>query len=470
MDETRRLAAFLSELNFDDLPEEVIETAKLCILDTTGVALAARNWPWTRMVEETVAESGGAEESTVWGSTLRCPAQQSALANGTAAHGIEMDDRCPRASVHPGAYVVPSALAVAERGRLDGRRLLTSVVAGYEFGMRLGFAVHFLRPGLHRSGHKGVWLAVAAAGHAIGLNPAQMRNALGIAGSMTSGISEFSQDPDGNMVKRLHAGFAAHNGVFAALLAHKGFTGPATVLEGQFGYITTFGADGHQPKLDELTRDLGTTFRMLEREIKPYAAWGGSHTAIDAVTELIRQRAVTPSEIKRLRIGGSSRMINEHHDRPDPKSTMAAQYSLPFVAALALHRGPEAFMDPEGLWTAETLNDPDVSALAKEAELVVDPELEQLSIDSEHYGGVRLTVTLADGSEREAVVHHSKGTLQNPATREDLQEKFRRLGRRALPDHQIDEIVSTIDDLQEPGQASRLAHLLSHAPEVTGGP
>lgn len=467
INETRTLAAFLSRLTFDDLPDDVVETAKMCVLDNTGAALTARNFPWTRMVEETVAESGGTEESSVWGSTLRCSAQQAALVNGTAANGIEMADRVPGASVHPGTHVIPVALAVGEMENLTGRQLLTAVVSGYELGIRIGFASQFIRPGLHQSGHKGVWLGVGAAGNGMGLDPEQMGNAFGIAGSMASGIAEFSQDHHGNMVKRLHAGIAAHNGVLAARLARKGLTGPGTVLEGKFGYISNFIADGHEPRFEELTRDLGTSFRILEREVKPYAAWGGSHVVIDAVGELIRRDGVAASDIKRLRIGGSSRVIDEQHMHAEPKSTMAAQYSLPFLAALTFYRGPEALMDPEGVWIAETLDDDAVLALARDAELYVDPEFERRSIEGGnhggvHYGSVRITVTLTDGSEHESVVHHSKGTLKNPISRAELQEKFRRLARHALPDQQVEAAIDMIAHLDELDQVSRLGRLLSH--------
>ncbi len=467
MNETRLLADFLSALTFDDLPADVVETAKLCVLDTTAAALSARDFPWTRMVTDTAAEAAGAGECTVWGSDVRCSAQQAALVNGTAANGIEMADRVPGASVHPGTHVVPAALAVAEQAQLTGRELLTSVVAGYELGIRIGYCSQFLRTGLHQSGHKGVWCSVGAAGNALRLDPAQMRSAMGIAGSMAAGIVEFSNDDEGNMVKRLHAGFAGHHGVLAARLARHGVTGPKTVLEGQFGYLNTFIADGHRPRTAELTRDLGSAFRILEREVKPYAAWGGSHVAIDAAGQLI-ERGVDATDITELRIGGSSRVIDEQHLHPAPTSTMAAQYSLPFLTALALYRTPAALMDPQGIWTTETITDTAVLALAAAAQTYVDPELDRRAVADTrhggvHYGGVRISVTLTDGSVHDAVVHHSKGTVGNPIGRADVQEKFRRLARRALPQRQIDDVIAMIADLDNVDQVSRLTAALARS-------
>lgn len=463
MKETATLAQYFSDLQYRDLPSEVVATAKMCVLDSLGVALAATRWEWTDIVSQVVLESGGKEESTVWGRGFRVPAQEAALANGTAIHGIEMDDRVPKASVHPGSYVVSSAMAVAEMQGLDGENLIASVVAGYELGMRIGFAVHFIREGLHQSGHKGIWPAIGAAGRAFGLTAEQMLNAYGIAGSMAAGLAEFSQDPQGTMVKRLHAGQASHNGVMAARLAQRGFTGPRSVIEGKYGYSRVFVADGEEMKFELLTRDLGTSFRMLEREVKPYAAWGGSHIAIDAVGEILSDHPIEAKDIAKIEIGGSLRLVNDHHAHPEPRSTMAGQYSLPFLTALAFCRGPQALMDPEGTWTEETLKDPEILSLSKRTELYLDDDLEERSRTGGHYGGGRVAVTMRDGTQHEAVVYHSTGTLENPITEAELQNKFRRLAGRLLPEDRLNQTIDTISNLEDLSDVRELAQLLSPA-------
>lgn len=458
MHESSNIAGFLSRLAYDDLPGEVVETAKLCILDTIGVALAARRWPWTRMVAEQVQYDAGAPNSTVWGTALRVPAQQAALANATAAHGIEMDDRIPTAQEHPGSMAVPAAIAVAEQVGADGRSLITSVVAGYELGIRVGLSIRFSNGGLHWAGHKGVWPAVGAATKALGLDHQQMLDAFGLAGSMACGISEFSSDARGTMVKRLHGGLASFHGVLAALLGQRGLTGPRTVLEGIYGYCRVF-ASGGEPRFEELDRDLGQDFRITRRELKPYASWGGGHNAIDAVANIISEHPIDISRIAGIRVAGS-RFLTERHGLRDPRSVMAAQYSLPFLTALALSKGPAALMDPYGLWTDAVLADPEVIGLVAKTEVAIDPDLEEKSIKWRHYGGARVTVTLDDGTEYEGLVHHSKGTQQNPMTPEEIKAKFRAVAGPVLPDGRVDRIVAYVDQLEDSSNISTLCSLL----------
>lgn len=459
MDETHILAEFLSGLKFSDLPDDVVETTKQCILDIVGVGIGATRWPWPQMVAEVVADTQSAGQSSVWGTPMRTSITGAALVNGVSAHGIEMDDRSPRASAHPGAYAVSAALAVAESRSATGQELITAVVAGYELGMRLGYAMR-MRRGVHKSGHKGVWLGVGAAGRAMSLDAEQMRNAFGLAASMASGIAEFSQDPSGTMVKRLHGGLGAQNGVLAAQLAARGMTGPATAIEGRFGYLRTFGRDDFEPLMHELTDGLGESYKITLREVKPYAAWGGSHLAIDAVARILGEGAVDPADVVSVRIGGSTRLI-ESHESTRPESEMAAQYSLPFIAALSVVRGPDALVDPSAVWTEETLRDPEILRIAAATTPVCDDDLERIGLQKNHYGGARVTLTLRDGTKREAVVHNSKGTLENPMTPPEIDHKFRRMTGSVLGEDQTERVLGlvrsleTLDDVRRLGDALR---------------
>jgi 2-methylcitrate dehydratase PrpD len=464
VDETRKLARFLSDLSFAILPDNVVETAKLCILDTIGVGVAASRRPWPRMVADMIAEDGGSAESTLWGLRSRATASQAALFNGTSAHGIEMDDRVPKAHVHPGCYAVSSAMAAAEKTAATGRQLIAGVVSGYELGLRVGYAVRF-EPGLHRSGHKGVWLSVAAAVSVLGLDSEQALDAFGLAGSMASGLMEYSRDSRGTMVKRLHAGFAASNGIMAARLAQRGFTGPATVLEGPLGYCRVFSRGGAEPKIGELTADLGGHYKILDRELKPYAAWGGGHNAIDAVGKLLDHHDLKVSDIASVSIGGSSLMVVTHEMR-EPRSIMAAQHSLPFLASVAFCRGPRAFMDPDGLWTDELLDDADVIGLSRRTEIHIDHDLDEMSVRDRHYGGARIIVTCRDGQQFEETVLRSKGTLENPLTAEEVTAKFVAITSQVLPRSAIDEIVRLVDSLEDLADVRQLGDVLAENAEA----
>ena len=458
MNETRVLAEFLSALDFDVLPDDVVAIAKLCVLDTLGVAIAASGRPWARITADLVVEQQGAPESVLWGRAIEAPAQHVALANATAAHGIEMDDRHSDTMLHPGAMAIPAAAACVEKVGGDGRQFLVAVIAGYELGIRVGRAVAGKRRGMHVAGHKGVWCAVGAAGRAIGLDAERFRHAMGIAGSMAGAIAEFSQDPTGNMVKRLHGGMAASHGVLASSLAEKGLTGPGTVLEGRYGYCRVYCDVDEEPQFEQLTRDLGTPLRITEREIKPYAAWGGSHTAIDAAGQLLAEHRMAPGDIERLIIGGSTQMLVKH-ENPRPASIMAAQYSLPFVTALALCRGPAALMDPDGTWTDDTLIDAEVLRLSASTELVNDPELQAIHERTGNYGGVRVRAVLRDGNEREVAVYHSTGSRQRPATAADIKAKFTRLAHGALGDEGVQRVIDTVQHLDELDDVRQLSRL-----------
>jgi 2-methylcitrate dehydratase PrpD len=466
MNETSRLAEFLSGLKYDDLPPDVVEIAKLCILDTVGVGLSGGGYPWSKIVAEQVEESGGSGEAFLWGRSARVPAQQAALANATAAHGIEMDDRLPTAQEHPGSMAVPAALALAEKTSANGRALITSIVVGYELGIRVGFAIRFKNPGLHWAGHKGVWPAVGAAAKALDLECGQMQDAFGLAGSMACGLGEFSQDPRGTMVKRLHGGLASYHGVLAALLAQRGLTGPGTVLEGLYGYCRVFSSGG-EPRYEELDRELSHSYRILQREVKPYASWGGGHNAIDAVGQILAEGPLDPAKITRIQIGGS-RFMTETHSLKEPRSVMAAQYSLPFLTALALSRGPEALMDPRGVWTDETLDDPELAEMIAKTEVYIDPYLEELSLEWRHYGGAKVTVETAHGTRREALVHHSKGTTQNPMSPDEIKTKFRAVAGPALPAGRIEEIIACINDLENVDDVRELSGLLVNRERPAG--
>ena len=447
MNETRVLADHLSSTRFDDLPAVVVETAKLCVLDILGVGIVAGRRPWSEMAMAVVVDSGGEPRSTVWGRGVRTTPQQAALLNGTAAHGIEMDDRRPSVRVHPGSVAVPAALAVTESVNANGQELIAAVVSGYELGLRVGHAVR-LRAGIHSAGHTGVWTSVGAAGRGLGLSPGEMCNAMGIAGSMAAGLAEFTQDSVGTMVKRLHGGMSAHNGVMAARLAGEGFTGPGSVLEGVNGYCRTYAQSPDHIRLDQLVDGLGTDFFICKREVKPYAAWGGSHTSIEAVGTLMSDHGISADDVERIVIGAARYLIDEHEDAK-PRSLMAAQYSLPFVTAIAAVRGPLALVDPDEIWTEDVLDDDAILAMASRVGFYVDAELDDIYLNRGHYGDARVTITTKSGAEYTKLVNDSKGTSKNPMTSVEIEAKFRRLCSRVLPEQRTQQIIDMVSHLDE---------------------
>jgi 2-methylcitrate dehydratase PrpD len=240
--ETVRLAEYAAALRYEDLPAPVVRQAKECITDTVAAGICGSALPWSRIVIDYAERTGPGGRSHILGRGSAVQAPAAALANGALAHAFELDSLTrPGAGAHPGATVLPPALAIAQEKGADGRALIAAFVAGNEVMIRIGRATGHTNEarGFHAPGTTGPFGAAVAAGHLLGLDAGAMTNALGIAGSLCGGLLEFARG-DGGMVKRLHLGRASEAGVLAASLAAGGFTGPRTVIEGQFGFLRVF--------------------------------------------------------------------------------------------------------------------------------------------------------------------------------------------------------------------------------------
>ena len=239
--ETVRLAQYAAALRYEDIPAEIIGRAKECIADTVAAIICGAALPWSRIVIAYAERTGLGGKCRILGTSgppVTAPA--AALANGALAHAFELDSLTrPGAGVHPGATLLPPALAIAQQQGLGGRDLIAAFVAGCEVMVRIGRATGHTNEqrGFHAPGNTGPFGGAVAGGHLLRLDPERMANALGVAGSLASGLLEFARAGKGGMVKRLHLGRASEGGVLAASLAHDGFTAPDTVLEGPFGFL-----------------------------------------------------------------------------------------------------------------------------------------------------------------------------------------------------------------------------------------
>jgi 2-methylcitrate dehydratase PrpD len=271
-----------------------------------------------------------------------------ALANGALAHAFESDNlTMPGAGVHPGATLLPPALAIAQQQGSSGRDLIVAIVAGFEVMYRIGRATKHSneRRGFHAPGTTGPFGAAVAAGRLLQLDAAGMTNALGIAGSLAGGLMEFARSGTGAMVKRLHLGRAAESGVVAASLAAEGFTGPRSVIEGDAGFLKVFCTEWD---VLDLTRGLGHEFATLNLCLKRFPVHMTAHTAVQAIVELQAEHRFAGADVDRVTVAGSERMATINNI-PAPTDIMMAQYSIPFCVALAL-RSPTI----KHLWPTQT--------------------------------------------------------------------------------------------------------------------
>lgn len=445
MHETQVLANFVVNTGYQDFPEKVREQVKSCVLDYLGSALYSSEAESTRIVGDFIKAAGCNTESSIIGDDWKTSAQSAALVNGTMGHGFELDDFHGKSFLHPGSVVIPAALALCEKESGNGEQFLTAVVMGYEVMIRIGLAVgisHNFR-GFHPTGTTGPFGAAAAAGKVLGLNEKQMLDAFGSAGSFSSGIKEFAVT--GSMIKRYHAGKSAENGIVSALLASRGFTGPASVLEGKFGFVQAFSDEFDLSKLNE---NLSEQWEIMNINVKPYACCGGLHSMINGLTDLKKAHPIDPEKIEKIEVETIKKVALQNNG-PGTKSVMAAQYSIPFTAALTLLKDIE---DPS-IFAESILVDKDVIALSKKVEV-------SASIKNAGMEKSRVTIVSAEGETYVADTDKPKGHPDNPLSYDDVVRKFRNLASKVIADKRIDRIIENVTRLESVRDMNEFGRLL----------
>jgi 2-methylcitrate dehydratase PrpD len=432
--ETMQLAQFASSYRYDDMPPDVVERAKQCIIDTIATVIFGYELPWSRIVVAYAARNAAGGKSRILGpggAAVHAPA--AALANGALAHAFEMDNLTwPSTGVHPGATLLAPGLAVAQERGIGGRDLIAAFVAGAEVMVRIGRATHHSNEGrgFHAPGTTGPFGSAVACGRLMGLDSARMLNALGIAGSLAGGLMEFARSGTGAMVKRLHLGRAAEGGVLAASLAADGFTGPVSVLEGEFGFLRVFCGDVYDAS--ELTRGLKETYATRSIMLKRFPCHITAHTAVQAILDLRSEHGYAAADVAAIHIAGNDKMARVNNIRA-PADIMMAQYAIPFCVALAHLRDPR---DPRSFNEA-ALADAQIRALAQRVSITVaDHRPTPLA--------AAVTVTLKDGRELRRTVTDFKGTPQQPLDAAELREKFLLLTRHCT----VDDMGRMFDRLQ----------------------
>jgi 2-methylcitrate dehydratase PrpD len=421
----RALAADVVAIRRSALPDAVLARARDLLLDYLGVTLAGAVEESTVVLRRGLAALGTSGDATVIGTPLRMAPPHAALANGAAAHAIEMDDTHLGGSIHLGASVLSATLAAAELVPASGATCLRAAVAGYEVAARLAMALgpaqHYRR-GFHPTGTCGAFGAAAAAGVVLGLDVDGITTALGIAGSQAAGSMEFLED--GAWTKRFHPGWAASAGLHAAALAGAGFRAPASILDGRFGFL---GAYSDAPDLGALGP--GGTYALMETGIKPHACCRYSQGPIDAALALRRAHAIDPARIARIDVGivaaGFPIVCEPLDAKRRPRSVVDAQFSLPFSIATALVRGA-AWPDD---FTPACCEDPAIRRLMAAVHPARDAALDA------HYPRTWpcwLRITLDDGTRHETRVDHPLGDPENFPDATTLAAKFARLATRAL--------------------------------------
>lgn len=415
---TENLAAFTAGLAYDALPAAVAERARFLVLDLVGNIIRARH-----EAESTPALLAGARalglaagNAGVFGDNARYTPAGAALLNGALAHSLDFDDTHAAGSLHPGAPVIPAALAAAEMTGADGRTVLAAIVAGYEVTNRLALALpagdHYDR-GFHPTATCGAFGAAAAAARVFGLSAEGVADALGIALSQAAGSLQFLAN--GAWTKRFQVGWSSMNGLAAAIMAREGFRGAAQAIEGKAGFLHAYAPN---PVPERVVQDLGCEWELMATAVKPYPSCRYGHASIDAALALRAEHGLKAEEIESVTLGlpnkGMLLIGTDPARRQNPRNVVDGQFSGPFVIACALARGH--FGWDSYAW----LEDADIRALMPK----IMPE-EDAEVQAEFPANMSGKLTIrARGAVFARKVVVPKGEPSNFLTEAELRAKF----------------------------------------------
>jgi 2-methylcitrate dehydratase PrpD len=443
------LSQFICRTSYEALPAALVDKTKRHFLDTLGAGLAGSQALLTQRALHAMQAAEAPGAAGIWGTDQGLSARNAALVNGIAAHALELDDAggCD----HSGAVVVPAMLAVLPLCATppDGKELITAMVLGYDVARRVleacgGYSPHN-EAGWHSTGTCGVFGAAAACARLLKLDEQQTASALGLAASMSGGLWAFIHD--GADSKKLHAGRPAEGGVLAALLAREGITGPGQVFDDVWGgFLRTLARDTAQPQA--LTDDLGVVWKLARCSIKPYAACRGTHSAIDAIGQLLSELDISADQVESIEVNASAFLVDMCAGL-DTRTLAASQMSLPYamsVRCLLGHAGLDAY--EEKLRT-------DATVLGFMARIQMHSDASLAPLDEP-----RLTLIAKDGRCASRQVKTPLGGPLNPIGDEALLEKFSSLANRVLPAAQTDRLAELCLNLEHQTDLQELLDLL----------
>jgi 2-methylcitrate dehydratase PrpD len=430
-------------------PADARSRAAVALLDTVGVILAGASEPAAQIVQQVVADDGG-DACPVFGTSLRASAGGAALANGTAAHALDYDDMCFVSLAHPSAPLVPAALAAAELSGASGRAVLDAYVVGFEIEARLGRLMnprHYQR-GWHCTSTLGSIGAAAAASRLLGLDGAAAGHALAIAASEASGLKENF----GTMVKPLHAGLAARNGILAASLAKRGMTASGVALDGPQGFLHATDSEG--AALGDAIADLGARWEILETGItvKLYPSCAGTHPSLDAIRDLRRREGFGAEDVERIDVDVDS-VTPTVLIYAQPANGLEAKFSMPFCAAAAVVYGRVGI----DTFEAGSLTDPKVTALMARVVMRVDPSLDGIGPPLTQ---ARVSIRLRGGRVLTQAANGARGYPAQPASDDELGAKFLACARRTMSDPAAERALALLRQIDQVADVRSLTVLL----------
>jgi 2-methylcitrate dehydratase PrpD len=434
--ETRALVEFLVSTTSSDLPDEVVNESRRCLLDFLGVAIGAVDEPAVTIARRLVRTLGGEPQTRSLGTDVRLRVTDAALVNGIAAHALDFDDTHVPTILHPTTPLYAASLGLADWLRRPGRDVLAAHAVGYEVAARASVALYpeHYDAGWHMTGTTGCLASAAAAARLLGLSAAQAVHCLGLAATQASGHRE----QFGTMTKPFHAGHAAAAGVLAALLARDSFTAAPDPLQGRRGMFSVMSPAA---TVADLVDGLGKRWEIFNNGVKPYACGVVIHPAIDSVGRLRDEDGLTADDIERIELNVSP-LVRELTGKLEPRTGLEGKFSAVFACAIRLIDGAAR----QSAFTDENVRRPDVRDLMRRIILVPTDAVD-------HTKAVASAVT-RDGRRLERRVDHASGTPENRLPDAELSAKFHDLVDPVLGPRQaaeLEALVWSVDELDDLG-------------------
>jgi 2-methylcitrate dehydratase PrpD len=434
---TQDLARFVVETKWEDIPEQARHEAKRALLNFFAVAIAGCRTEPVELALKTLGEFSGGKQATIVGRTERIDALSAAFLNAAGANVFDYCDTHLPTVVHPTAPLAPALLALAEFRRVSGPELLLAFILGFEIECRVGAAVspgHYPK-GWHITSTCGVFGSAAGAAKLLGLKENQVVWTLGNASTQSAGLCECLGWP----AKSVSVGNAARNGLFAALLAEKGFSGPAEPIAGAQGFLA---AMGEPPNWAALTEGLGKSWEVNDNSLKPYPAGFVIHPLLDCALDWRRRHA--GAAVERVAVRGNPLLL-QRTDRPEVATGREAQVSLQHAVAAALVLG-KAGLDQ---FTDTCVNDPAVKDMRRKVEVAGDPAISTIAVEMDFW--------TKDGKKHSVSTEAARGSTANPLKDSEIEQKLLDEARSWRPAHDITPLIDAVWALDKSRDVSNLA-------------
>jgi 2-methylcitrate dehydratase PrpD len=439
MEVTRTLARFIVNHRSADVPEKVRHEAARSFLNWVGCAVGASRHETVERALAALSDFSGPREATVLGRGDKLDIMLAALMNGTTSHTFDFDDTHLKTVIHPSGPVASAILALAERKPVKGADFLHAFILGVETECRIGKAVYpsHYDIGWHITATAGVFGAAAAAGRLIGLSEQQMVWALGIAATQSSGLREMF----GTMVKPMHPGNAARNGLLAALLASKDFTSAEQGIEGRRGFANVLATERN---FAEITEKLGETWEIALNTYKPFACGIVEHPAIDGCIQLRNEHNLKAGDIESISLRVHP-LVLELTGKKAPQAGLEGKFSVYHSCAVAIIHGAAG----EAQYSDAVVRDARIMSLRDRVTATVDRAM--------HEDQVQVAIKLKSGKTLEKYIEHVVGSLDRPMSDSDLEAKFRGLADAILSKPETDNLIRLCWDIAKLKDAGEVA-------------